>query len=322
MSIYYEDKFNLDKFIDDELGKVPLTKKGQVRKRKPKEPRIYFTQDTEDAIIKYLITEDNIERNVIYNNHIKYAFYKLSENIIHTFKFYYTNSDTIEELKHEVITFLLEKLHLYHHSKNINDKLKKTIIGIHNEKYEIDSFIRYTDNSPVVSQSQIDIFINNLDISDKCKSDLSNITPPKAYSYFGTIAKRYLIIYNQKNYEKLKEKATIDEIDEDPVILQDIINETNNENSLSYFMSLYVQYVDKHMYTLFPKNQDLKTADAVMELFRKRESIEMFNKKALYIYIREITDVSTPQITKVTKKLKSLYIKLYNEYYKYGCIKN
>jgi hypothetical protein len=322
MSIYYEDKFNLDKFLDDELGKVPLTKKGQVRKRKPKEPRIYFTQDTEDAIIKYLITEDNVERNVIYNNHIKYAFYKLSENIIHTFKFYYTDSDTIEELKHEVITFLLEKLHLYHHSKNINDKLKKTIIGIHNEKYEIDSFIRYTDNSPVVSQSQIDVFINNLDISDKCKSDLLNITPPKAYSYFGTIAKRYLIIYNQKNYEKLKEKATIDEIDEDPVILQDIINETNNENSLSYFMSLYVQYVDKHMYTLFPKNQDLKTADAVMELFRKRESIEMFNKKALYIYIREITDVSTPQITKVTKKLKSLYIKLYNEYYKYGCIKN
>jgi hypothetical protein len=262
MSIYYDETYDLDKFLDEEFGKVSLTKKGQIRKRKPKEPRIYFTQDTEDAIVKYLATEDVLERNKIYNERIRYAFYKLSENIIHTFKFYYTDSDTIEELKHEVVTFLLEKLHLYSQDKG------------------------------------------------------------KAYSYFGTIAKRYLIIYNQKNYEKLKEKATIDEIDEDPVILQDIINETNNENSLSYFMSLYVQYVDKHMYTLFPKNQDLKTADAVMELFRKRESIEMFNKKALYIYIREITDVSTPQITKVTKKLKSLYIKLYNEYYKYGCIKN
>ena len=86
-------------------------------------------------------------------------------------------------------------------------------------------------------------------------------------------------------------------------------------------MGLYVQYVDKHLATLFPKKQDIKTADAIMELFRKRESIEIFNKKALYIYIREITDASTPQITKVTKKLKTVYIKLYNEYYKYGHIK-
>jgi hypothetical protein len=320
MSIYYEE-FDLDKFLDEEFGKVSLTKKGQLRKRKPKEPRIYFTQDTEDAIIKYLITEDDVSRNRIYNDHIKYAFYKLSENIIHTFKFYYTDSDTIEELKHEVITFLLEKLHLYHHSKNINDRLRKTIIGIFNENYEIDSFIRYTDNSPVVTQSQINEFISSLDISDKCRSEISNITPPKAYSYFGTIAKRYLIIYNQKNYDKLKEKADIDEIDEDPVILGDIIREAHDATNPSDFMSLYVKYIDKHLYTLFTKKQDVKTADAIMELFRKRESIEIFNKKALYIYIREITDASTPQITKITKKLKTLYAKLYNEYYKNGFIK-
>ena len=256
---YYEE-FDLDKFLDEEFGKVPLTKKGQIRKRKPKEPRIYFTQDTEDAIIEYLITEDEIKRNRIYNERIKYAFYKLSENIIHTFKFYYTDSDTIEELKHEVVTFLLEKLHLYSQEKG------------------------------------------------------------RAFSYFGTIAKRYLIIYNQKNYEKLKEKAGVEEIDEDPVILNNIIRDATDETNPSDFMTLYVKYIDKNIYKLFPKNQDLKTADSIMELFRKRETIEIFNKKALYIYIREITDASTPQITKVTKKLKILYIKLYNEYYKNGYI--
>jgi hypothetical protein len=261
MSIYYEEQFDLDKFLDEEFGKVPLTKKGEIRKRKPKEPRIYFTQDTENAIIEYLASDNESERNRIYNERIRYAFYKLSENIIHTFKFYYTDSDTIEELKHEVVTFLLEKLHLYSQGKG------------------------------------------------------------KAYSYFGTIAKRYLIIYNQKNYEKLKEKADIDEIEEDPIILSDIIKEASDETNPTDFMGLYVQYVDKHLATLFPKKQDIKTADAIMELFRKRESIEIFNKKALYIYIREITDASTPQITKVTKKLKTVYIKLYNEYYKHGHIK-
>ena len=85
-------------------------------------------------------------------------------------------------------------------------------------------------------------------------------------------------------------------------------------------MNQYIQYIDKHLYKLFPKTQDAKTADAIIELFRKRESLEIFNKKALYIYIREITDATTPQITKITKKLDAIRIKLYNEYYRNGYI--
>ena len=137
MSTYYEE--DLDIYLDNELGKVALTKRGQPRRRKPKEPRIYFTSDTEEAIIEYLASNDQVFRDKTYKDRIEYAFYKLSENIIHTFKFYYTDSDTIEELKHEVITFLLEKLHLYDQSKG------------------------------------------------------------KAFSYFGTIVKRWLILYNDKN---------------------------------------------------------------------------------------------------------------------------
>ena len=250
---------NYDIFADDD--KLALTKRGKPRKRKPKEPRIYFTQDTEDAIVEYLITEDMTERNRIYNERIEYGFYKLAENIIHTFKFYYTDTDTIEELKHEVITFLLEKLHLYKAEKG------------------------------------------------------------KAFSYFGTIAKRYLIVYNENNYKKLQEKVDVDESDEDQMHLYE--NDRNIENMLdgNGFMDQYIKYIDTHLFRLFPKKQDAQTADAIVELFRKRETLEIFNKKALYIYIREITDVSTPQITKIIKKLKIIYVQLYNEYYKHGHIK-
>jgi len=237
----YYDNYGADIFADDD--KLALTKRGKPRKRKPKEPRIYFTQDTEDAIVEYLACTDQVERNRIYNDRIEYGFYKLSENIIHTFKFYYTDTDTIEELKHEVITFLLEKLHLYKPEKG------------------------------------------------------------KAFSYFGTIAKRYLIVYNENNYKKLQEKVDVDESDE--------------ENT---FMDQYIRYIDKYLFKLFPKKQDAQTADAIVELFRKRETLEIFNKKALYIYIREITDVSTPQITKIIKKLKLIYVQLYNEYYEHGRI--
>ena len=107
MSIYYEEQFDLDKFLDEEFGKVPLTKKGEIRKRKPKEPRIYFTQDTENAIIEYLVCTDELKRNRIYNERIRYAFYKLSENIIHTFKFYYIYILRVK-VKHILISVLLQ----------------------------------------------------------------------------------------------------------------------------------------------------------------------------------------------------------------------
>ena len=259
MSYYYEE--DLDTYLDNELGKVALTKRGQPRKRKPKEPRVYFTSDTEEAIIEYLASDDQTFRNKLYKERVEYAFYKLAENIIHTFKFYYTDSDTIEELKHEVVTFLLEKLHLYDQSKG------------------------------------------------------------KAYSYFGTIAKRYLIIYNNNNYKKLQERADVEEIDEDKNIMYETVREAEEQADPNTFIDQYIRYIDKNLNILFPKSQDAKTADAIIELFRKRETLEIFNKKALYIYIREMTDTTTPQITKVTKKLDTLRIRLYNEYYQHGYIK-
>lgn len=78
--------------------------------------------------------------------------------------------------------------------------------------------------------------------------------------------------------------------------------------------------MDKHLDKHFPKKQDSKTADAVIELFRKSDSIEIYNKKLIYIYIREMVDVSTPQITKVIKKLDDIRHKLFNQYYDHGYI--
>jgi hypothetical protein len=258
MSLYYEED-SLDLFLEPQS--IALNKRGQPRKRKPKEPRIYFTTDTEEAIIEYLASTDQDFRNRLYRDRIEYAFYKLAENIIHTFKFYYTDTDTVEELKHEVVTFLLEKLHLYDQSKG------------------------------------------------------------KAYSYFGTIAKRYLIVYNNNNYKKLQEYVEIEELNEDRRFLHDTIKEQENHSISDSFINQYILYIDKYLYQLFPKKQDARTADAIVELFRKRESLELFNKKALYIYIREITDTSTPHITRITKKLDTLRTRLFNEYYKHGCIK-
>jgi len=55
-----------------------------IKKRKPKSKN-YFTQETEDYIVLYNNSKDFEERSRIYERHIHYAFFKLTQNIIHTF---------------------------------------------------------------------------------------------------------------------------------------------------------------------------------------------------------------------------------------------
>jgi hypothetical protein len=50
------------------------------------------------------------------------------------------------------------------------------------------------------------------------------------------------------------------------------------------------------------------------------EEIENFNKKSLYLLIREMTGVNTNNITKIVNEMKRHYNKLSNEYFRNGCI--
>ena len=83
--------------------------------RKKKDTR-YFTEMTEAAIIAYNKSDDNRERNKLYTEHIHYSFYKLSENVLNTWGFTYFDDDK-EDIKHEVVSFLLEKIHKFEEGK-------------------------------------------------------------------------------------------------------------------------------------------------------------------------------------------------------------
>lgn len=312
----------------------------------------YFTKDTELAIIRYNSESDIDIKNQIYENEIHYAFFKLTENLIHTFKFYYTDVDNLKDLQFEVIQFLMDKMILFHHSKNINDRIRK-IIEKKNGGVYMGDFTKHTNNSPQVTQEQINSFLLTLDTFnipienlDNCIAELRKITPPKAYSYFGTIAKRYLIIYNDNNYKKRIESIAIGNLEGDSdlnetskqTIHENLLDHTdyeenggdiisNKHDKLSDFIDDFIEHCTNNIYELFPDKkgvevQDANIADAILELFRKRDKIDIFNKKALYIYIREIIDVKTPKITKVADKLYSIFrnkwvFYLENGYYKF-----
>ncbi len=237
---------------------IPPPKRKRGRKRTKKR---YFTEDTDAAIKEYLASSFQPERDHIFASRIYYPFYKLAENLIHTFKFYYTEVDNLEDLKHEVICFFIEKLDYFKPEKG-----------------------------------------------------------SKAFSYFSIVGKNYLILNNNNNYKKKKQKADLKAADEDDGVLRSL-GRDQRKKDIKNFIDYFTEYVDKHMFILFKKEKDRRVCDSINILFKRRENLEIFNKKALYIYIREMTEVDTPVITKVTKILKKLYKKLHNEYIDTGYVK-
>ena len=231
------------------------------RKRR-KKSRNYFTQETEDAIVLYNNTADPEVRSKIYDRDIHYAFFKLTENIIHTFKFYHTEVSNLEHLEHEIITFLLSKMHLFDPTKGA-----------------------------------------------------------KAYSYFGTIVKRWLILYNTKNYNKKIKKVDVDVLTKENSTYVYSQDSGSYKDDLNKYIDIFVKHVSDNIYELFPKKNDAQIADAILELFRKRENLEVFNKKALYIYIREMVEVKTPKITKIADKLHNIFKSQYVFYLENGYTK-
>ena len=139
----------------------------------------------------------------------------------------------------------------------------------------------------------------------------------KAFSYFSIIAKNYLIIANNANYAKMKAKADVSVIDEQ----RDLGGEasyTDFQEVLRDFTDQFVEYYDNNLNVIFTNKRDIIVADSLLELFRIRQNIENFNKKALYILIRERTGLKTQNITKVVNKLKKDFGLMFKEYQRTG----
>ena len=66
----------------------------------------YWTDDTERGIIRYNSTERPEVKNKIYRDHLEYPFFKLTENIINTFKFSYFD-DVFQDVQNECISFII-----------------------------------------------------------------------------------------------------------------------------------------------------------------------------------------------------------------------
>jgi len=216
------------------------------RRRRKRTKRKYFTKVHEDAIIRFVESDDPKERTELYVNYIQPAFDEMVDKIVFTYKF--TTLPNIDELRDECKIWLTT-------------------------------------------------------ILDKYNADKGS----KAFSYFSVVTKNWFIHQVKKNarqrsreveYEtlpsetKLKYMATYNDYDE-------------SREQKEFWNSLWHEIDSWDMPNLKPNER--KVLDAIRILLSNSDNIEIFNKKAIYLYMREITGLNTKQIVNNLNKMRIKY---------------
>ena len=151
-------------------------------------------------------------------------------------------------------------------------------------------------------------------LRDECKIWLMTILDKydqskgsKAFSYFSVITKNWFI-----HKVKRQQKRNRREVD------YDNISKSHEEEFLSTSESyLTIREQDEFWNSFYQemrswdeaqmKENDLKVYKAIVVLFESKEDIEIFNKKAIYLYLRELTGLNTKQIVNSLKKFRKKY---------------
>ena len=223
------------------------------RRRRSKKKNHYFTQDHEDAIVKYARTSCIRERTELYVKWIQPAFNEMVDKIVFTYKF--TNLPNCESLRDECKIWLMTILDKYDPAKG-----------------------------------------------------------SKAFSYFSVITKNWFIHKVKRQQKRNKRIVDLDNISksyEEEFLSTSESYVSTREND--EFWDLFYKEISSWD-TSSMKENDLKVYQAIKILFDSKDDIEIFNKKAIYLYLREITGLNTKQVVNSLKKFKKRYYSFRSEW--------
>jgi len=155
----------------------------------------------------------------------------------------------------------------------------------------------------------------NIDyLKDDCKIWLTTILDKydpnkksKAFSYFSVITKNWFIHKVKKNSKRLQREQCIDDFifdsgDENLIVENDYLEKRQHAEFLG-FLFLEIQKWEK----LDLKENERKVLESIKILFESADDIDIFNKKAIYLYIREITGLNTKQVVNNLNKIRLKY---------------
>ena len=221
---------------------------------RPRTQKIYFGEDQEKAVVRYLESSDDAERNKIFNEYLREPLIIMVESIILRYKLYRKDME-FEEIHTDTMSFLITKINKFDHTKNT-----------------------------------------------------------KAYSYFGTICKNYLMGAIQKDTKEQNRQVSYN----------DISSDMEDSPTLSYIIDEYVidftdviikltTSLEEFMESENLNENEQKLGYALLEIFSNFDKIfqvgdgNKFNKNLILLSLREMTSLSTKEIRISMKRFKKLY---------------
>ena len=158
----------------------------------------------------------------------------------------------------------------------------------------------------------------NIDyLKDDCKIWLTTILDKydpnrksKAFSYFSVITKNWFIHKVKKNSKSLKREVCFEDLssgtydnNHETLVVENDYNELRQKAEFLFYLKNEISKWE----ALNLKENERRVLDAIKILFDSVDDIEIFNKKAIYLYIREITGLNTKQIVNNLNKMRARY---------------
>jgi hypothetical protein len=233
-----------------------VSKRGRKRKNE-----MYFGPDEEEAVIKFLESTDEIERNLIFNEWLKAPLDKMIESIIRRYKLY-RKGETFEELHSDTVSFLMTKVHKFETGRG-----------------------------------------------------------KRAYSYFGTIVKNYILGLLIKDDKYTKQVSSYEDLNEKIEEREDLVYVIDGDN---FLIEDFIKKLSDGIKTELndethpPKKKlnenEKKVGWALVEILENWETAfesmnggAKYNKNSVLETMRNYTNLSTKDIRLAMKRYKTLY---------------
>lgn len=137
----------------------------------------------------------------------------------------------------------------------------------------------------------------------------------KAFSYFNVVAKNWLIVKNRQRAKSAKRMCSIDDKDAiNEIELLDLENYTVDQNqdanlikedaTISIFMLLEDIRCDMTC------ENEIKCIEAIRKIFNEIEDVEILNKRAIFVYVRDITGLTPKQLSIAMSSIRKKYKEL------------
>jgi DNA-directed RNA polymerase specialized sigma subunit len=129
----------------------------------------------------------------------------------------------------------------------------------------------------------------------------------KAFSYFSVITKNWFIHQVKKTTKRAKREVEYEKVGKE---INDAMQTSNNP--------IIDDYIEKEFWMEFHREleswdssrmseNELLVYNAIRQLFASVEDLDLLNKKAIYLYLREITGLNTKQIVSQLNKMRKKY---------------